>query len=328
MLSGAQLGITATSLLVGFIAEPVSRSALTPILDWLGVAENQRDVISVVVGFLLVTIGQMIIAELVPKNLAIARPERVARLTARPMTIFMRSVGPLIGFFDAASNRLLRSVGIEPVEELSDVVSLEELDTIITESMKEGSLDASQADLLEHVLAFRDLRAADAATNRVDVATIDADASCEVLREMVAAGHSRFPVVDDDDQVIGVVHSQALLDVDRSAWGTTSVRALMTEPVVVAEAAKLTSVLHALRLAESEMAIVIDEYGAFFGLITAEDLAEELIGEIQDESDPEPPQVRHPSERVWTVPGSWRLDEIFEETGVELPTARTRRLPG
>ena len=328
MLSGAQLGITATSLLVGFIAEPVSRSALAPVLDALGVGERNREVIAVAIGFLLVTIGQMIAAELVPKNLAIARPERVARLTARPMTLFMQAFGPLIGFFDAASNSLLRSVGIEPVEELTDVVSLEELDTIIAESLKEGSLDAGQADLLEHVLAFRELRAADTATHRVDVETIEADATCEDLRELVGARHSRFPVMGDDDQVVGVVHAQALLDVDRSAWANTAVRELMTEAVVVAEAARLPSVLHALRAAAAEMAIVIDEYGDFFGVITVEDLAEELVGEIQDESDPEPPQVQHTSERVWTVPGSWRLDEIFEVTGVVLPDGAYETVAG
>ena len=328
MLSGAQLGITATSLLVGFIAEPVSRSALAPLLDRLGVGQSNREVIAVAAGFLLITVGQMVVAELVPKNLAIARPERVARLTARPMTLFMRAFGPLIGFFEAASNKLLRAVGIEPVEELTDVVSLEELDTIITESLKEGSLDAGQADLLEHVLAFRDLRAADAATNRVDVETISADATCEDLRQLVGARHSRFPVMDDDDQVVGVVEAQALLDLDRTAWGTTPVRHVMSGAVVVAEAARLPSVLQALRAAAAEMAIVIDEYGDFFGVITVEDLAEELVGEIQDESDPEPPQVHHPSERVWTVPGSWRLDEIFEETGVELPDGEYETVAG
>ncbi len=168
MLSGAQLGITATSLLVGFIAEPVSRAALDPPLSAVGVPAGSRPAVAVIVGFLLVTLGQMIVAELVPKNLAIARPERVARLTAGPMTVFMRIFGPLIGFFDAASNRLLRSVGIEPVEELSDVVSVEEFNTILTESVREGSLSANQAGLFERVLTFRELHAGQVATHRGD----------------------------------------------------------------------------------------------------------------------------------------------------------------
>lgn len=328
MLSGAQLGITATSLLVGFIAEPVSKSALIPLLDRAGVAASRRDLIAVVVGFLIVTIGQMVFAELVPKNLAIARPERIARLTGAPMTLFMRVFGPLISFFDAASNKLLRSVGIEPVEELSDVVSFDELDTIITESMKEGSLDAEQAGLLENVLAFRELHAGEVATHRLDAATIRSSDTCLALREMAAAGHSRFPVLDADDTVVGVVHSRSLLGVERADWGTTEVRTVMAAPVVVAEAAKLASVLHALRVGEAEMAIVLDEYGEFFGLITVEDLAEELIGDIQDETDPEPVHAEHPNELVWVVPGSWRLDEVFDETGVELPEGRYETIAG
>ena len=328
MLSGAQLGITATSLLVGFIAEPVSRRALDPVLGWIGVGESNREVTAVVVGFLLVTVGQMIVAELVPKNLAIARPERVARLTAQPMIIFMRIFGSLISFFDAASNRLLRSVGIEPVEELSDVVSLDELDTIIEESTKEGSLDAGQAGLLENVLAFRLLRAHEIATPQIDVVTVDATASCVDLRDMLAAGRSRFPVLGDDGDVIGVVHGQTLLTVPRSAWATTMLSSLMVAPVFVAEASSLTAVLGALRAADEELAIVLDEYGSFSGIITSEDLAEELVGDIVDESDPEPPRAEHVTERVWVVPGSWRLDEVFEETGIVLPEGRYDTVAG
>ncbi len=327
MLSGAQLGITATSLLVGFIAKPVSSAALEPVLDALGVAEANRAFIAVAAGFVLVTIGQMIIAELVPKNLAIARPERVARLTARTLSFYIKALGPVIGFFDAASNRLLRSVGIEPAEDMSDVVSTEELATVIAESVKEGSLDTRQARLFEHVLSFRTLRASDTATNRVDATTIDAAATCDDLRDMVATGHSRFPVVEND-QVVGIVHGRSLFGVARASWPTTQVRELMTEPVIVTEMAPLTSVLRALRAADAEMAIVLDEYGEFFGLITVEDLAEELIGEIHDESDPDPVVARHPTERVWLVPGSWRLDEVFEETGVELPDGPYETIAG
>ena len=328
MLSGAQLGITATSLLVGFIAEPVSQSVLEPLLDRIGVAEGSRDVIAVVVGFILVTVAQMIFAELVPKNLAIARPERVARVTAQPVTIFMRVFGGSIRFFDAASNRLLRSVGIEPVEELSDVVSMDELDTIISESTKEGSLDANQAMLLENVLSFRTLDANDIATHRLDVLTLDASDTCLTLRDSISAGHSRFPVLDEDGDVIGVVHAQALLEVPRTGWATTVVAELMTAPVFVAEASSLISVLRAQRDSGSEIVIVLDEYGRFAGIVTAEDLAEELIGEIVDESDPDVVHASHPTEKVWVVPGSWRLDEVYDETGVHLPDGRYDTIAG
>jgi CBS domain containing-hemolysin-like protein len=124
------------------------------------------------------------------------------------------------------------------------------------------------------------------------------------------------------------VHGRSLFGVDRDAWPNTQVRELMTDPVIVAEFAPLTSVLRALRSADAEMAIVLDEYGEFFGLITVEDLAEELIGEIHDETDPEPVVARHPTERMWLVPGSWRLDEVFEETGVQLPDGPYETIAG
>jgi len=244
------------------------------------------------------------------------------------MTVFMRLFGQLITFFDAASNRLLRAVGIEPVEELSDVVSLDELDTIIAESVREGSIDGSQAALLENVLAFRQLRANDVAAHRLDVATIGVTASCATLRELLAGGHSRFPVLDDEDQVVGVVHGQSLLDVERSMWAVTEVSTVMAPPVVVSEATPLPSVLEALRRSNSELAVMLDEYGEFSGIVTVEDLAEELIGDIQDESDPEPIRIEHRSAQVWIVPGSWRLDEVFEETGVELPEGRYETIAG
>jgi magnesium and cobalt exporter, CNNM family len=328
MLSGAQLGITATSLLVGFIAEPVSRDALEPLLDRIGVAEGRRDLIAVSVGFLVITVGQMIVAELVPKNLAIARPERVARLTAQPVSIFLRLFGGAIRFFDSASNKVLRSVGIEPVEELSDVVSLDELDTIIAESTKEGSLDASQALLLENVLSFRTLRANDIATHRPDVTSLEIADSCLTLRDAMASGRSRFPVLDDDGQVVGVVHGQMLLTVPRSEWSTTSIETLMIEPVFIAETASLTSVLRTLRTADQELAVVLDEYGSFAGVVTSEDLAEELVGDIVDESDPDPVRADHPHEQIWVVPGSWRLDEVYDETGISLPDGRYDTIAG
>jgi CBS domain containing-hemolysin-like protein len=315
-------------LLVGFIAEPVSRAALEPVVDWIGVPEARRDVVAVAAGFLLVTLGQMIVAELVPKNLAIARPERVARITSQPVTIFLRVFGAAIRFFDAASNKVLRSVGIEPVEELSDVASLDELDTIIAESTKEGSLDASQAALLENVLSFRQLRANDIATHRLDVITLDSTDSCLTLRDAMASGRSRFPVLDDEGQVVGVVHGQTLLTVPRSSWPVTLVETLMVPPVILAESASLTSVLRTLRDAGQELAVVLDEYGSFSGVVTSEDLAEELVGEIVDESDPEPTQAAHPNEKVWVVPGSWRLDEVYDETGVSLPDGRYDTIAG
>ena len=318
MLSGAQLGITVTSLVVGFIAAPVFRDALEPILDWMGVATNARDAIAVTTGFVVATVGQMLVGELAPKNLAIARPEPVSRRLAASMLVFLRVAGPFIRLFDSSSNRLLRVLGIEPVEELSGTVSLADLDIIVEESTTEGSLELAQARLLERALAFPDLTASEVAIPAGRVVTLATSATCADLRDLMSTGHSRFPVLDDGE-VLGVVHVRRLLHVLRAQWATTRAATLMSEPVLVPETARLPQVLRTLREAGTELAVVLDEHGTFVGILTAEDLSEELVGDITDETDVLSPGVRQTGEGSWTVPGSFRIDEVEREIGVALP---------
>ncbi|HUF85484.1 MAG TPA: hemolysin family protein [Acidimicrobiia bacterium] len=318
MLSGAQLGITVTSLVVGFIAAGVFRDALEPLLEAAGLPERSRGGVAVTAGFVIATAGQMLVGELAPKNLAIARPEPVARRLARSLRVFLRLSGPVIAFFDNSSNRVLRAVGIEPVEELSHTASLDELDIIVEESGSEGALEPSQAMLLNRALAFPELTASEVATPAPRVVTAAAGATCADLRDLMATGHSRYPV-SADGEILGVVHVRELLGVPRDEWATTPVTALMAEPVIVPETARLPQVLRTLRSNGSELAVVFDEHGTFVGVLTAEDLAEELVGDIRDETDRLRPGVQQLSALRWTLPGSLRIDEVLRETGVHLP---------
>lgn len=319
MLSGAQLGITVTSLVVGFVAAGVFRDALEPVLDAVGLPEGSRSGIAVTAGFVIATAGQMLVGELAPKNLAIARPEPVARRIARSLAMFLRLSGPAISLFDNASNRVLRAAGIEPVEELSHTASLDELDIIVEESGSEGALEPSQAMLLDRALAFPELTASEAATPAPRVVTAAASATCADLCDLMVTGHSRYPVSAPDGEILGVVHVRELLRVARADWAATPVTALMSEPVIVPETARLPLVLRTLRTEGSELAVVLDEHGTFVGVVTAEDLAEELVGDIRDETDRLRPGVHRLSSRRWTLPGSLRIDEVQRETGVELP---------
>ena len=320
MLSGAQLGITVTSLVLGFIAEPAIASVLAPLFEATGVPEQASLAISVVTALVFVTMAQMVFGELAPKNLAIARPEPVARRLAPSTWIFMRVAGPVIRLFDGAANRLLRLVGVEPVEELVGAVSTEELDLIVDSSAESGHLTMLQAQLLERAIDFGDLEASDAMVPWNRVVTIDADATAADLRELMSSTHSRFPVVDDDDQVFGIVHAKDLLGVGRSDYDTTSVRALVHEILAVPEAAGLSVVLAELRTHATEMAIVIDEYGGPAGVVTLEDIVEELVGEIEDEYDPSAPGEHDEIEPgVWSVAATSRPDEIERITGFDLP---------
>ncbi len=320
MLSGAQLGITVTTLLVGFIAEPAIASVIEPALIAVGIPESVTFGISLTLALILATVAQMVFGELAPKNLAIAKPEPVARSLASSMWLFMRVAGPLIRLFDGSANRLLRMIGVEPVDELRGAVSTEELDLIVDSSAESGHLTQSQAALLERAIDFGELEASDAMVPWNRVVTIDVDATAADLRDLMASTHSRFPVVDADGQVQGIVHAKDLLGVSRAAYDSTLVSELLHEILAVPEAAGLNVVLAELRSRATEMAIVIDEYGGPAGVVTLEDVVEELVGDIEDEYDPSAPGEHVEIEPgVWSVAASSRPDEIERITGFDLP---------
>ena len=320
MLSGAQLGITVTTLVLGFIAEPAIAAAIRPGLEAVGIPESASFGIALIVALVFATMAQMVFGELAPKNLAIAKPEPVARRLAPSTWLFMKVAAPIIRLFDGAANRLLRLIGVEPVEELRGAVSTEELDLIVDSSAESGHLTILQAALLERAIDFGELEASDAMVPWNRVVTIDAEASAGDLRDLMASTHSRFPVVDPDDHVLGVVHAKDLLGVARDAYDTTSVTTMHHEILAVPEAAGLNVVLTELREHSTEMAVVIDEYGAPAGVVTLEDIVEELVGEIEDEYDPSVPGEHLEVEAgVWSVAGTSRPDEIERITGFELP---------
>jgi CBS domain containing-hemolysin-like protein len=320
MLSGAQLGITVTTLVLGFIAEPAIASVIEPALQAVGIPESATFGIAIVLALILATMAQMVFGELAPKNLAIAKPEPVARALAPSTWLFLRVAGPIIRLFDGAANRLLRLVGVEPVEELRGAVSTEELDLIVDSSAESGHLTAGQAALLERAIDFGELEASDAMIPWNRVVTIDSSATAADLRDLMASTHSRFPVVDVDGQVQGIVHAKDLLGVGRSDYDTTLVSELLHEILAVPEAAGLNVVLAELRSRATEMAIVIDEYGGPAGIVTLEDVVEELVGDIEDEYDPSAPGDHvEIADGVWSVAASSRPDEIERITGFDLP---------
>ncbi|MGH8886921.1 MAG: hemolysin family protein [Egibacteraceae bacterium] len=320
VLSGAQLGITATALAVGFIAEPVFVAALSPLLRPLGLVDTAITGIAITTGFVLSTAIQMVLGELAPKNLAIARPEALARALARSTAAYTRLAGPVIRLFDGSSNRLLRAVGIEPAEELPAGVSADELRLIIAESRSQGVLPHAQATLLGRALGFRALRATDAMVPYSQVTAIPATATCEDLRALaVTTGHSRFLVTGRSlDDVLGVAQVKDVLGVPVDQRAATPVRTLVRPVLAVPESTPLRQLLSRLREAHSQLALVVDEHGGTAGIVTLEDIVEEIVGEIRDEYDPAEPAVRR-SDGGFLIPGSWRLDETERDTGIVLP---------
>jgi CBS domain containing-hemolysin-like protein len=320
MLSGAQLGITVTTVVLGFVAEPAIATVFAPGLETLGVPASTSQGLALALALVVAVMAQMVFGELAPRNLAIAEPEPVARALAPSTRLFLRLAGPVIRVFDGAANRLLRLVGVEPVRDLHVVVSTDELDRIVDSSAESGHLTALQAHLLERAIDFGELEASDAMVPWNRVVTIDAGATAADLRVLMASSHSRFPVVAADDEVLGIVHAKDLLGVERDAYASTPVTSLLHQSLAVPEAATLTWVLTQLREHSTEMAIVIDEYGGPAGVVTLEDIVEELVGEIEDEYDPSAPGEHvEVAPGVWSVAASSRPDEIERVTGFELP---------
>nr|MDT0657066.1 hemolysin family protein [Micromonospora sp. DSM 115978] len=323
MLSGAQLGITVTALLVGYVAEPFLGDGLAQLLGGAGVSRSVSLPLSIALALVIATVIQMVLGELAPKNLAIVRPEGLARALSRSTLIYLAVAGPLIRLFDAAATRLLRRFDIEPVEELPTGATPEDLEQIIAESRLEGHLDAEMSHLLDRGLDFRQLTAGEVMVPRVDVHTVRADDPVRRIVELLDTGHSRFPVrgAEGVDDLVGVVGIADVLGVPPDRRSTTRVAAVAVPPLLVPETLPLPTVLDRLRAGHRQLACVVDEYGGFAGVITLEDIAEELVGPIRDEDDPpERAPVRQP-DGSWVVPARWRIDEVADSTGIFLPEA-------
>ncbi|MFD1147206.1 hemolysin family protein [Saccharothrix hoggarensis] len=319
MLSGAQFGITVTALLAGYVAEPLLGNGLAAVLGVTGLPPALAVSLSMALALTFATAVQMVLGELFPKNLAIAKPETLAKALSASTLAYLKVTGPVIRLFDAAANRLLRAVGIEPVEELPQGATTDDLRQIIREAEAGGHLDAELSRLLDRGLDFRGLVADQAMTPRVSVHTVRADEPAARVVELLDTGHSRFPVTGDGlDDLRGVVGLAEVLTVTPERRATTPVGDIASPALVVPATLPLPAVLERLRAERRQLACVVDEFGGFAGVVSLEDLAEELVGEIHDEDDVPRDTVERRADG-WEVPGRLRIDEIADTTGIALP---------
>jgi CBS domain containing-hemolysin-like protein len=319
-LSGAQLGITVTALFVGFFAEPYLGEGLAQLLGVAGVPAAVSVTAGTVVAFVIANVVQMILGELGPKNLAIARTEALALVLAAPTHAYLTVCGPIIRFFDAASTKFLNLLGIQPVEELEQNATAEDLHRIIDVSRDEGALDEELSILLDRGLDFSDTVAEQAMTPRVGVQTLPADATVADAVAALADGHSRFPVVGDDvDDLRGVVGIGQIIAVPREARSAVTVVEIADPAMLVPASLPLPQLLEEMRGRHRQLACVVDEFGGFAGIVTLEDLAEELVGEIRDEQDRFEAVPVALAGGGWLIPGRWRVDEVADATGIQLP---------
>jgi CBS domain containing-hemolysin-like protein len=320
-LSGAQLGITITNLSIGFLAEPALGQLLRGPLRGVGLSEGAGRSVAYAVALAVSAIVTMLVGELIPKNIAVALPMATAAATQWPQRAFTRLMAWPIRTLNGTANAVVRFLGTEPKEELRSARQPMELRSLILRSAEQGAIDDETADLVARSIAFGDRTAADVRTPRVRVRFLDAKDTAEDLIEAArATGHSRFPVIGKGpDDVVGIVHIREAVSIDPDRRRSVRLADISDPATTVPDSLELDPLLTLMREQGLQMAVVVDEYGGTDGVVTLEDLVEEIVGDIADEHDRLSARSRHRSDGTWSLSGLLRPDEVAEQTGIDLP---------
>ena len=329
-LSGAQVGITFTTILLGYSAQPALAALLEAPFAATPFVRGASVTVATIVALIVINAFSMIVGELVPKNAAIANPLGTAKAVAPFMLGFTLVLRPLISVLNGAANAVVRLVGLEPHEELAGGRSRQELAALVRRSAEVGTLAPATALLLKNTLDLDDLEAVDVMTDRTRMRTLTTDSTAaDVLALARGSGHSRFPVVGEGvDDVVGLVHVRQAIAVPAHERDTRMVRDLMVGVHRVPETMPLRPLLMELKDLGLQCAIVVDEYGGTSGIVTLEDVVEEIVGEVADEHDSRRAQVFMAPGGAWMIPAVLRPDEVAERTGIILPTSHVYETVG
>lgn len=327
-LSGAQLGITVTSLVIGQLTESTVGQWLSPILDPIGFPSGSTGSIIIALG--VATVFQMVVGELIPKTIAVAKPEATSLILAPVALVVHGALSPMIRMFNGVANWTVRRLGMEPQEELADLRSLEELEYLIQTSGESGTIGADAWTLLTRTIRFGDKTAADVLTPRVHVLALPDRAPVDDLIANVRHSRfSRFPVYGNDlDDIRGVVEVTSVFALDQEQRAELTAADLMVEPLVVPETRDLVDIVADFRTAETQMAVVIDEHGGTAGILTLEDVLEEIVGEVDDEYDQASDLTVGVEPGVFLVAGTLHPDEVEEACGFVMPEGEYETIAG
>lgn len=320
-LSGAQIGITITNLAIGLLAQPAIATLIAPLLTKLGLSEGTAAGISVAIGLGLATALTMIFGELIPKNIALALPLATAKAVQGFQRGFSQIARPLIRALNGTANAVLKLFGVEPQEELRSARSPQELSSLVKRSEQLGTLDEATAQLLERTLLFGERTAEDIMTPRMRTTFVSGAAPATSVVELaIKSGNSRFPVIGaDNDDVTGIIHVKHVVGLSIEERETTPVQAICSAPTTVPASLDLDQLLVRLRSEGLQMAVVVDEFGGTAGVVTLEDVIEELVGDISDEHDRLAASAGKRPDGSWFISGLLRPDEASEITGLQLP---------
>lgn len=331
VLSGAQLGITLTTLATGFLAEPVLAQFFGPALELIGLQESASRAVALVLALIVATTLSMVFGELVPKNIAITNPLATARFVVPPVNAFNTVLKWFINLMNVSANWFVRKLGIEPADELASARSGQELGAMVRSSAEAGGLDEETARMIDRSLQFGETTAEEVMTPRSTVNSLDAEDTVNDLIELaMMTGHSRFPVRNGDlDDTVGLVHIKDAFSVDRDLRATTKLGELAKPVSFVPGTLDGDAVLNQVRSAGSQVVLVADEYGGTQGLVTIEDVVEEILGEVYDEHDDR--ESERDFQRFgssWEVSGLVRLDELSERISYVAPDGPYETLGG
>ncbi|WP_405857035.1 hemolysin family protein [Streptomyces sp. NBC_01515] len=333
-LSGAQLGITVTNLVVGMLSEPSIAALIAGPLESLGISHSASKSVALVLGTALSTVFLMVVGELVPKNWAISSPLSVAKRVGNAQRWFSAAFRPFISHLNNTANHVVRAFGLEPAEELASARGPQELAALARHSAREGALEPDTAELFVRTLNLADLTAENVMTPRVQVVALDAQATCEdVANATRATGLSRFPVFRGNlDEVVGTVHIKDVLAVPADRRPRFPLSEVMREPLLVPESLTVDRLLDRLS-GKRTMAVVIDEYGGTAGVATLEDIVEEVVGEVRDEHDPHetpdlaPAGADDDGRTLYSADGAARMDQLAR-VGLRAPEGPYETLAG
>ncbi|MFI5028721.1 MAG: hemolysin family protein [Solirubrobacterales bacterium] len=317
-LSACQVGITMASIGIGFLGEPSLAKLLEPIFG--GLSNGAAVGLSVALAFTIVTAVHISIGEQVPKMLAISNAERIARRVARPLNLFRALTGPVVLGLSAVSNAIVRLFGVNP-KDLEEHHTAEDLKQIIDSSRLGGSLDPGEAGMLGGVFHLHEQEAREVMTPIPAVVTVDCSESVETaLRRCVSSGHTRLVAIEDEnpDRVKGIVHNNSLARLYMSDGPEARIEPVVRDALIVPETRPLDDLLHDLQVQRSSLSVVVDEYGRTVGIVTVEDILEEVVGEIEDETDPRAAALRRLTNGDWFVRGHVSLGDLAD-AGIELP---------
>lgn len=321
-LSSSQVGITITSILLGYTTQP----ALSNVIGlWFSswMAQSVATALAVVISLVLVNIFSMVFGEIVPKNIAVAEPIKTALVAGRLQSIFTFLFKPLILLLNGMANIVLHTFGIKAADEISGARSASELAALVRHSAKEGTLDVSIATLLTRSIGMGKLTAVDVMTPRGQMDFLERNSTAQDVVDLARkTGHSRFPVVGENlDDVLGFVNLRRAVNIpyQRRASVRVTTQTLISLAPKVPETIELAPLLMQLRDGGNQIAVVVDEYGGTSGIVTLEDVIEEVVGDVADEHDPRSVQYRKRADGAWEIEGTLRPDEVLWETGILIP---------